>query len=848
MVPKASMFSPKTPHQLPSELLSSPSPGYFGFIVDNANNSGSATGSGHLKSTLPVSRSSNWPAGVSSPHTIPLISNSEYDDFKKQSELNQVNLPGNAIFSDPGSGDSRKSQERSLGSVARKRRSQESNLADATLETPASLSKSETVPEGPTHSQRSPKRLLSNDSVLGGSRRQSPADFNESDISKSLGSPPQRAQDKSLRLSLPGNNNRVIPDLQHSRAETLPSTSEASAPVLVPAQHVHDVISQHGDKVLVLDMRVSTQYAQSRITDALNLCIPTTLLKRTTYNVGKLADTFKGETQKARFQKWRSCSHIVVYDNASSQLKEATSCVNVLKKFAFEGWHGQSLVLRGGLVEFAKKFPAMVDDSGLGSSTASSPSHLKIQSDMPGVPPVVGGCPMPATDKPANPFFGNIRQNMDLIGGVGQMPVQCPPSLGKQDRYDLPNWLRGIANDHDHGKTVADRFLRIEQREKKRMEEALSGGVYDTPKVDTPRKIKIAGIEKGNKNRYHNIMPYEHSRVKLKGVPKSGCDYVNANFLETSVSKKRYIATQGPIPATFGDFWNMVWQQDVRVIVMLTAETEGNQVKAHNYWKDGHNGSVKVNFHSERKIFLDRSRIHNSSSRPDMARRRSSHLDQANVDGASRSSDKPSVPEMPSVMLRKFTISHDSHPFDRMREITQIHWDSWPDFGVPTHPSHLLGVVEHCRSVVESSTSSSTPDHFSERPVLVHCSAGCGRTGTFCTVDTVVEVLKQQRQQRTRDRYVSPAHLESSSGAHGRVAGKEDSHDSNPFFSQPAPGRKQSQTDKEGAVPEDLDLIEKVVEEFRLQRLSTVQSLRQYVLCYETVLEWIADQGQAKTA
>jgi protein-tyrosine phosphatase len=86
------------------------------------------------------------------------------------------------------------------------------------------------------------------------------------------------------------------------------------------------------------------------------------------------------------------------------------------------------------------------------------------------------------------------------------------------------------------------------------MQEALSGKVvYGTPggQKDVTKNIQIAGIEKGSKNRYNNIWPYEHSRVKLEGCEDGSCDYINANHIQAAYSNKRYIATQGPIPATF---------------------------------------------------------------------------------------------------------------------------------------------------------------------------------------------------------------------------------------------------------------------------------------------------------
>lgn len=159
---------------------------------------------------------------------------------------------------------------------------------------------------------------------------------------------------------------------------------------------------------------------------------------------------------------------------------------------------------------------------------------------------------MPHTENAANPFFANIRQNMDLIGGVGQMALQRPKSMTHQQKDGLPQWLKRAISSSNEGKFVSDKFLTIEQKEQKRMQKAMSSNVsYGTPQPTDEHNVRLAGIEKGAKNRYNNIWPYEHSRVKLEGLTKNDCDYFNASYVKSQWSNKRYIATQGPIPATF---------------------------------------------------------------------------------------------------------------------------------------------------------------------------------------------------------------------------------------------------------------------------------------------------------
>ncbi|GAM84106.1 hypothetical protein ANO11243_020980 [Dothideomycetidae sp. 11243] len=599
--------------------------------------------------------------------------------------------------------------------------------------------------------------------------------------------------------------------LATARAETLPP-SITSDQILVTPQHVINLLDSDSEEILLLDLRVSTQYARSRITGALNLCIPTTLMKRPSFNVNKLAETFKNVDQRTKFENWRNSKYIIVYDASASQLKDAAICLNTIKKFESEGYKGIAYIIKGGFSEFATRFQTHVDRQ---SSSVSNGAPGRIT--MPGVDaplPVIGGCPLPATKSAANPFFGNIRQNMDLIGGVGQMPVKKPSDMNSNLPYTVPAWLVRASEVSDNGARVADKFLHIEKREQKRMQDALSGEVSYGPPSAGMRgpgsdAVKIAGIEKGAKNRYNNIWPFEHSRVKIEDVPDNGCDYINANHVRSSLSNKRYIATQGPIPATFVDFWNMIWQQDVRVIVMLTAEKEGGQVKAHDYWSDRQYGPFRLGQHSSRKATLDPSKIHRHRLRQSSTRK--------------SSAEKPNIirndsGDEPYIIVRRLTLSHEAFPFEPIREITHLQYSSWPDFGAPAHPSHLLGLVEQCDYVVRSisHTKHTDPEPPSSRPVLVHCSAGCGRTGTFCTVDTVIDMLKRQRSM--------PESGDSRRGP----------DEPNPFG------------DIDGSLMQsgNMDLIEETVEDFRRQRLSMVQSLRQYVLCYETVLEWLAEEGR----
>jgi len=259
---------------------------------------------------------------------------------------------------------------------------------------------------------------------------------------------------------------------------------------------------------------------------------------------------------------------------------------------------------------------------------------------------------------------------------------------------------------------------------------------------------------------------------------------------------------------------------------MLTAESEGGQLKCHPYWAAQEYGAYKLKALSVKRVSLDLQKRRQSTNRQDSGRRR------ANT-GFEQPPETSSVNE-PYVIVRKFTLSHSAEPFVPMREITQLHYSSWPDFGAPAQPNHLLGLVEMSNSMQRASLSPTTgsntrmdepEDSSLVRPLLVHCSAGCGRTGTFCTVDSVIDMLKRQRKEHKSG--VTPMEITTSSDSDYMAKGK----------------KPKKEGDGDGWIfDEEIDLVQKTVEDFRKQRISMVQTLRQYVLCYETVLEWICQE------
>ncbi|CAF0990930.1 unnamed protein product [Adineta steineri] len=195
------------------------------------------------------------------------------------------------------------------------------------------------------------------------------------------------------------------------------------------------------------------------------------------------------------------------------------------------------------------------------------------------------------------------------------------------------------------------------------------------------------------KNRYANVIAYDHSRVILHSIDGiSGSDYINANYLDGYRKQNAYIATQGPLPNTFADFWRMIWETNSACIVMMTKLEERNRLKCDQYWPSRGTevyGSIQVTLTD----FI----------------------------------------ELSSYSIRTFTIAWTGHP--EKREIRHCQFTAWPDHGILEHATSFLMFVRRVKVLNPSDAG----------PIIVHCSAGVGRTGCFIVVDALLERLKNEK-------------------------------------------------------------------------------------------------------
>lgn len=529
-----------------------PSPNYFGLSLDKHGDLGNSADAPLHNPWSPHS-SSVKSFGAAIPQQVPLDANPEFEAFRRQIDANKMS--GFSLNCSLSLSTSSASRPPSI----RRPTGQSGTVSDASLSKPANI-KPRDVMSNQTDGDGD--SLHDSAYVSSESKRNSEVSLHapslhmprfESPVTADSPFEPMRrgtlskGDDRQSRLSLPHNKTEAVGDAVKPRSETLPPSFEGSAPGLLLPSELKSMMQDTPDsELLLLDVRVATLYAKSRIRGALNLCIPTTLLKRATFNLDKLRNTLQTEEDQAKFAGWAEMKYLVIYDNASYEKRDAAAAMNMFKKFMNEGFSGRSCLLKGGFQAFAAAYPSYIDHQS--PAERGGTSAASAQGGRPSFAPVIGGVALPANADNPNPFFSNIRQNMDLADGVGQMDISVPPNL---DSSVLPEWLREATQQADHGKKVSERFLTIERNEQARMRDAYSAFNTTAPSNSKSGKIQLCGVEKGGKNRYKDILPFEHARVRLGSTGSGACDYINASHIQASRSHKRYIAAQGPLPATF---------------------------------------------------------------------------------------------------------------------------------------------------------------------------------------------------------------------------------------------------------------------------------------------------------
>ncbi|XP_070795994.1 receptor-type tyrosine-protein phosphatase V-like [Pituophis catenifer annectens] len=198
------------------------------------------------------------------------------------------------------------------------------------------------------------------------------------------------------------------------------------------------------------------------------------------------------------------------------------------------------------------------------------------------------------------------------------------------------------------------------------------------------------------KNRYPHVLPYDYSRVKLSLLDEQPhSDYINANFVPGYSSPQEFIATQGPLKKTLDDFWRLVWEQNICTIVMLTVGMENGRVLCEYYWPTDISpvSSGEISIHLLAQNFAD------------------------------------------EWTTREFKLQHKA--LNMERRLSHLHYTAWPNHGIPESTISMIAFIELVRAHMQSVNECG--------PILVHGSAGVGRTGTFIALDRLLQQLKHEK-------------------------------------------------------------------------------------------------------
>lgn len=600
---------------------------------------------------------------------------------------------------------------------------------------------------------------------------------------------------------------------------------------MITPKFLYDLMRMHApdelctpEHVLVLDIRPPTSFGRCHIKGSVNVCAPTTLLRRPEFTIGRIEDQLVSNgTMEEKFRDWHQFtkqdapqSWIVVLDTDSTKPTSmgrssagggGPSLLGLLRKFDAAGYKGQLCWLTGGFVAYSRWPPAAGDIEWppIPQETSTPPSLTTGSRNQPGLqlglPPrgpvlALSGSMGHTGGHVVNPFFDNIRQNLELSCGITDI-VPLDLSLSDSELNRLPRFLRDLAmmDGETRARYLAERFFDIEKKEQSRMQSVMQRHAFESstnssanppevlissraayPQTPTERAVPpgafplsiTAAIERGSDHRYRNFWTFEHSRVTLECQPNQS-KYINASFinpLRYMGGHDVYIATQAPLPSTFSVFWSVIWEYNIETIVMLAREEEAGRIKCDNYWD-----TLTVDpFHVcvlERKIF--------SSEELQAFNRPTSTMNQS---------------QSMAVIQRTLEVRNLSEPSGAPRHVTHYQYVAWPDHSVPDSPLDLLALN---KLVHEKRKNLSDP-------IVVHCSAGIGRTGAYIIVDAVTSFLRHVRSA-------------------------------------------QAERDQQPVIPSErqcwdspTDLVYEATMVMREQRMSMIETVRQYVFVYKAII------------
>lgn len=671
---------------------------------------------------------------------------------------------------------------------------------------------------------------------------------------------------------------------------------------------------QESFETLIIDIRPSTSFALARIRNSVNVCAPSTLLRRAGVTVERIEEEMlSSDSDQKKFSTWRNgpfrsefskqgsrldresqAQRIVVLDTDTRNISEVgKSCTGgggpcltgLLRKFDLAGYAGQMYWLVGGFNAFASKVASSIRNEPLSEAMnqlvdrstlkqhesipskdqtsalkridsqrrASAPNFQDVRgndltnsvSQAPRKHSLVQpkGLPLEAFSssstasharaklsdreadeqgnligsnsnfQAANPFFDNIRQNRELQHGITENIPLSLPSMSEEELSFFPEELRRmfLMTESKRASEVAKGFFSIEVAERDRLMATMQHHSKDSNNTaQDPAQTSLqlsseyssissnknpadghgkafpfsisAAIERGSENRYNNIWTYEHSRVHC--VDSNA--FFNGSFIEPGRQfdcHRKYIATQAPLPSTFNTFWSVVWDQNIHTICMLTREFESGRVQSHNYWNATTYGSLELELVSEIKM----NRHGQAIELPQQSTDESSGYfgDESNTQND----------EQCTTIRRQFWLKDQS---GKRRLITQLQYIAWPDYSVPDNAEDLLSFIRMANQNQHQHDLEMQASEGQEvGPLLVHCSAGVGRTGTYVLIDCVLDIIRRARTaEQSRLAVWDDGFAMNERGTRGRCTSSASSNEQ-PVSSPPNSGQQRKNLKRE---------------------------------------------------
>lgn len=557
---------------------------------------------------------------------------------------------------------------------------------------------------------------------------------------------------------------------------------------------------------IIIDIRCYNQFLSFKLKNSYNICIPSTLLKRPSYKLPNIVSSFNLSDELKDLllnvtNNPKGKIKLLFIDSSSTDLLNYP-LYQTISKFLNYSSNYDIWYLDKGIDNVPKDLDLFEFESPISSPKSCLSDVMSQRSNVNSnsanyttePPSLLAGFQLPSSTPSNLKFLSSLKKNvprLDLQSIKDQEEIKnynydfhFPNKTEHIDK--LPIWLKNITFDKNNVRYKSEqiikhlniKFNKIEKIEQIRLNLAITDNhkvdenhsAYCSPSTPCPQCDDITykipkGIEYGFKNRYNNIWPYEHSRVKLIRSPcicnvnKDSAfddklnfkvedylnfdDYFNGNYIHyPKISNFQYVATQNPLPATYKDFWDLIWNNGIKLIVCLNSQ---NLLQS-NYFDNQKLDNLEVTLLNE-KLY-----------------------DQFNLREVKLTKKG-----------EKCTVYH-------------LEYKNWPDFGVPDMRS-LIEFINYKNLLIK--------DHKLGNQSVVHCSAGCGRTGCYIAIDLIIDLI--QSHQANVDEMI--------------VEGNEEKFD--PFG--------------------DIDLIYKSIQFQRTQRISMCQNFDQYIVCYETILKYLLE-------